>query len=326
MTPEYLIKNQKKFTIVDVRSPIEYAKGHIPGALNIPLFSNLERDEIGLAYKKEGKNKAIEKGLSVVKLPILIEQFKALNQNKIALYCFRGGMRSSSVVWLLKLLDFKVYILNGGYKSFRNWAIAQFSKPYPLKIIGGHTGVGKTELIKLLIHQNKAAIDLEEMAKHKGSVFGGFYQIQPTQEHFENLLALNLFKFCQAKNIFIEDESRNIGSIIIPTPFYEQMQKAFILVLQDLIENRVKRCVNEYGSYSQEKLKMAVQKLENKLGSQAASQAIRLIDEKNYEECSKLLFFYYDKRYGHSLLKREQNMMQIIKVYEKSLSEIASDI
>jgi len=189
MLPALLIKKIQTFTIIDVRSPSEYLKGHIPTAQNVPLFSDQERKIIGTIYKEQGKSCAIEKGLSFVNLPDLLQRIKETVTKPIILYCARGGMRSSSVEWLLKLLDYDVQTLRGGYKIFRQWVREQFQKEHKIKIIGGYTGTGKTEVIKQL----KNAIDLEALANHKGSVFGGFEKTQPSQEHFENLMALSLF-------------------------------------------------------------------------------------------------------------------------------------
>lgn len=318
MNPDLLIKNIHDYTIVDVRSPSEYLKGHIPTSINIPLFSDEERKIIGTIYKQQGKTEAIEKGLGFVNLSHLATQFKSIAK-PIAVYCARGGMRSSSVAWLLSLLDYDVRTLKGGYKIFRRWVIDQFKKEYRLKLIGGCTGVGKTEIIK---HLNNS-IDLEALANHKGSVFGGFEKNQPTQEHFENLLALDLFS--RDKDwIFIEDESRFIGNIYIPSDFYNQMRASHIIIFQDLLENRIEKCVFQYKNYKKEDLKNAVNKLEKKLGSVAAKEASCLIDNEKYKETCAILFAYYDKRYNFSISQRDPKTISYLEISNKTSEQICA--
>ncbi len=316
MNPDLLIKDIHDYTIIDVRSPLEYLKGHIPTSINIPLFSDDERKIVGTIYKQQGKKAAIEKGLSFVSLPHLVQQFKLLPESPIVLYCARGGMRSSSVAWLLKLLDYDLRTLQGGYKSFRGWVINQFKKEYKLKLIGGCTGVGKTEIIKQL----KNSIDLEALANHKGSVFGGFEKKQPTQEHFENLLAMALFS--HKDQIFVEDESRFIGNIHIPSDFFNQMRFSSIIILQDLIQNRITKCLFQYKNYKKEDLKNAIKKLEKKLGSVAAKEALCFVDSEKYEEACRILFSYYDKRYNFSLSQREPNSISHLEIAGKTNEEI----
>lgn len=319
MDSELLIKNINDHTIVDVRSPSEYLKGHIPNSLNIPLFSDEERKIIGTIYKQVGKKEAIEKGLEFVKMLSIVNQFKPLLKKPVAIYCARGGMRSFSVSWLLNLFGCNVQTLKGGYKFFRRWVLEQFKKKYQLKIIGGYTGVGKTEVIQSL----ESSIDLEALASHKGSVFGGFEKKQPTQEHFENLLALELFS--RGKDlIFLEDESRFIGTVLIPNDFYKQMKAADVIVLQDLLEKRVARCVFQYKNYEKADLKGAVKKIEKRMGFVAAKQVIDLIDEEKYETACGLLFSYYDKLYGFSLSKRDPRAVSYLEISHMTNEEISA--
>jgi tRNA 2-selenouridine synthase len=320
MNPDLLIKSIQDYTIIDVRSPSEYLKGHIPTAINIPLFSDEERKIIGTIYKQQGKREAIEKGLDFLNLLNFAKQFELFLGKPIVLYCARGGMRSSFVAWLLSLLDYKVSTLKGGYKVFRRWVIGQFKKTYKLKIVGGYTGIGKTDIIKLL----KNSVDLENLAGHKGSAFGGFDKKQTTQEHFENLLAFALFSCKTDENIFVEDESRFIGNINIPTDFYNQMRSASIIILQDLIENRITKCVREYKNYKQEDLRNAVKKIEKKLGGAATKEASFFIDNEKYEESCSILFSYYDKSYNFSVNQRDPKTISYLEICNKTNEQICS--
>ncbi|MFA6118629.1 MAG: tRNA 2-selenouridine(34) synthase MnmH [Parachlamydiales bacterium] len=321
MNPDLLIKNFHDYTIVDVRSPFEYSKGHIPTSINIPLFSDEERKIIGTTYKQQGKKEAIEKGLGFVNLPKLIEQFKPIVGKPLVIYCARGGMRSYSVAWLLRLFDYDIQILKGGYKSFRGWAILQFKKEYNLKVIGGFTGIGKTEIIKQLNN----SIDLEDLANHKGSVFGGFEKKQPTQEHFENLLAFSLFSL-DKDWIFVEDESRFIGTIYIPNDFYDQMKKCSVIVLQDILDSRITKCVLQYKKHKKEDLKNAIKKIEKKLGILAAKTACCFIDDENYSEACRILFSYYDKGYSFSLSKRDPKSISYLEITNKTNEQICASL
>ena len=319
MNPDLLIKNINDYSIIDVRSPSEYLKGHIPTSINIPLFSDEERKIIGTIYKQQGKGAAIEKGLGFVNLPRIVSQFKEALSKPIVLYCARGGMRSASVAWLLGLFDYDVRILKGGYKIFRRWVIDQFKRQYRLKIIGGYTGVGKTDIIKRLNN----SIDLEDLANHKGSVFGGFEKSQPTQEHFENLLAFSLFSHNEDW-IFVEDESRFIGNIRIPDDFFNQMRNSPIIILDDLLENRIAKSVFQYKNYKKEDLKNAVKKLEKKLGSVAAKEASTFIDDEKYDDSCSILFSYYDKHYNFSISQRNPQSISSLDISNRTEDQICT--
>ncbi len=229
-----------KGPLIDVRSPNEYYKGHLPNSINIPLFNNDERSIIGTIYKKEGRKKAVIEGLKFFeeKMEMLldnlfmnIDSYKTIpNKNKeifIRIYCSRGGMRSQSIAWLLEKYKLNPITLKGGYKIYRRWVLNSFSKKMNIVIIGGKTGTGKTRLLSLLEKYKYQTIDLEGFASHRGSTFGGLgMKEQPSNEQFENQIAekLNSFKF--ANNIFVEAESANIGKCKIPHEFFNQMKNS----------------------------------------------------------------------------------------------------
>src|SRR5665647_934776 len=188
---ENFLTLSRKIPVLDVRSPGEYTQAHIPGAFTLPLFSDEQRKIIGTAYKKESRQIAVNIGLNyfserMKKIPpevinTICDWQKARGFSSSAsgaggtdllIHCWRGGMRSGAVAWLLNLYGYKIYVLKGGYKSFRNWVLAQFEKKYFFKILGGYTGSGKTEILKEMQRQGKRVIDLEGLAHHKGSAFG----------------------------------------------------------------------------------------------------------------------------------------------------------
>lgn len=166
--------------VIDVRSPDEFAHAHIPNAVSLPLFNNEERALVGTTYKQKSREQAIKVGLPLFgnkMLPMVesvekwVEEFQKKNKTTtttIYVHCWRGGMRSAAVAWLLDLYGFKVCQLIGGYKVYRNWVLAQFAKNYTLKVIGGYTGSGKTEILHELKKQHQSVIDLEGLASHKG--------------------------------------------------------------------------------------------------------------------------------------------------------------
>ncbi|MEO8171934.1 MAG: tRNA 2-selenouridine(34) synthase MnmH, partial [Sediminibacterium sp.] len=200
---EEFLQLSAEYAVLDVRSPGEFAHAHIPGAHSLPLFSDEERKIVGTAYKQESKEKAIKLGLDFfgTKMVKMVEEAERIvkswklkakgeKSNTVIVHCWRGGMRSAGVAWLLDLYGFKVYTLVGGYKVYRKWVLQQFEKEYQLNMVGGYTGSGKTEALHVIAKKQQPVIDLENLASHKGSAFGGFGQPpQPSQEMFENLLA-----------------------------------------------------------------------------------------------------------------------------------------
>jgi tRNA 2-selenouridine synthase len=234
-TGEGIFENLSNYLIIDVRSPDEYAHAHIPNAFSLPLFTNEERAEIGTTYKQQSREAAIKLGLPFFgnKMQNMIEQvegwaasYEKTNGNKptILVHCWRGGMRSAAVSWLLDLYGFKTEQLSGGYKAYRNWVLAQFEKNYSMKVLGGFTGSGKTEILLQLQKSKIPVIDLEGLAHHKGSAFGALGQHEQTsQEQFENNLAGALFHISATHPCFwIEDESQRIGTNMLPISFLQE--------------------------------------------------------------------------------------------------------
>ena len=235
-TGEGIFENLSAYLIIDVRSPGEYAHAHIPNAFSLPLFTNEERAAIGTTYKQKSREAAIKLGLPFFgnKMQDMIEQvegwaasYEKTNGKKptILVHCWRGGMRSAAVAWLLDLYGFKIEQLSGGYKAYRNWVLAQFEKNYSMKVLGGYTGSGKTEILLQLQKSKIPVIDLEGLANHKGSAFGALGQHeQASQEQFENNLAGALFHISTAHPYFwIEDESQRIGTNMLPITFFKNI-------------------------------------------------------------------------------------------------------
>ncbi len=295
--------------VIDVRSPGEYEHAHIPDAFSLPLFNDEERAMVGTTYKQKSREQAIKIGLPffgnkmlpmVEKVENWIKDFQKKNskeQCSIYVHCWRGGMRSAAVAWLLDLYGFKVYQLIGGYKAFRKWVLQQFEKPHTLKVIGGYTGSGKTEILKELLKQNYRVIDLEGLASHKGSAFGAIGQEQqPSQEMFENKLATELFSLAD-NTILIEDESQRIGTVMLPTPFFKLLRSSDCYFIRIPFEARLDFIVQGYGGFKAEDLTAAIYRIQKRLGGLETKLAINHIVEKDIKAAFHILLSYYDKWY-----------------------------
>lgn len=329
LTIEEFIPLCKQFPVFDVRSEGEFEHAHIPGAHSLPLFNNEERKIVGTAYKQESKQKAIKIGLKyfgtkMVKMVEAVEKITTASENKTVLvHCWRGGMRSAGVAWLLDLYGFKVYTLVGGYKVYRNWVLRQFAKEYPMQIVGGYTGSGKTEVLQELQRRGAAVIDLEGLAHHRGSAFGNLGQPpQPSQEMFENQLAEALQEQLSKVTaphpfIWLEDESQRIGDVNIPTVFFKQMRNKKVCFLQIPFEERLQYIIEGYGKFPKEFLVNAVIRIKKRLGGLETKTAINCLIEDDIPGCFSILLKYYDKGYYAGSLRRE-NPDQLIHTIECS--------
>lgn len=303
--------------LIDVRSPAEFIRGHIPGAVNIPLFSDDERAAVGTAYKQESREKAIELGHEFVtpKLDAFIQRsVEAAPLKNVIVHCWRGGMRSEAFANHLHDHGFDdVFRITGGYKAFRNFVLDSFKKPLNLYMLGGYTGSGKTYILQQLEKFGEQIIDLEGMANHKGSAFGGIGQeVQPTVEHFENMLHFRLSEKDLRRPVWVEDESINIGSVQIPLAFYHQMQDAPLFFVEIPKEARIEHLVQDYADYKNEKLEAAIRRISKRLGGLRMKKAISNLEDGNYHDVAAIALQYYDKLYKKGMKKRDPE--KVIKV------------
>jgi tRNA 2-selenouridine synthase len=220
--------------ILDVRSPSEYRQARIPGAISFPLFSDAERAQIGTCYKQQGREAAVELGFAFTdgKLAGFIADAKRLTEGalEVRVHCWRGGMRSGAIAWMLDLAGFEVTTLSGGYKAFRHWVLSRFAEPKPIAILGGMTGCGKTEILQALSQQGSQVLDLEAIANHRGSSYGALgLPPQPSTEHFENEIAMRWAAFDSQQPVWIEAESKRIGQCRVPEALFRQMDRAPVL-------------------------------------------------------------------------------------------------
>ncbi len=301
--PELLWDLKKTHILIDVRSPSEFAQGHIPDALNLPLFNDEERAKVGTLYKTVSPDSAFLKGLDFVgpKMSGFIKKVRKWSpENKILIHCWRGGKRSGSVAWLLDFAGFDVKILQNGYKNYRHQVISQFASTYKIIILGGKTGTGKTAVLHALRERGEQIIDLEGLAHHKGSAFGWIgEQPQPTTEQFENNLYETLRLLDAEKRIWVENESRNVGTIFIPSDFWFQMKNAPSVHLQIPPEARLKHLVAVYCNTQKEDLIESFRKIEKKIGTVRLKKCENYIAEGNFEAAAAEAIAYYDKTYSH---------------------------
>ncbi|GAB3766046.1 tRNA 2-selenouridine(34) synthase MnmH [Spirosoma pomorum] len=302
---------KQQIVLADVRTPAEFEHGHVPGAVNLPLFSNEERVQVGTTYKQVGREQAILLGfdLTGAKWSGFIKQaLEWAPDKRIALHCWRGGMRSGAMAWALNLYGFEVYLIEGGYKAYRGWVRIWFEKKYPLWVIGGMTGSGKTKLLYQLTILREQVIDLEELAQHQGSAYGSMGKlVQPSQEQFENNLAEQLSGLDQEQTVWVEDESLMIGKLFVPKPFWQQMQQAPMADIRVDLEQRVGYLAEEYGRLDKEFLIASTQRIQKRLGPLQTKQTIEAILDDRMADFVRLVLVYYDKTYRTALNHRSSD-------------------
>ena len=295
-------------TLIDVRTAQEYEKGSIPDAFNYPLFDNLERAEIGVIYRKIGKNAAVVKGLEFFEPRIqqFLSSLTDLKSKRLVVFCARGGMRSASVVRLLQYQGFQAAQLQGGYKSYRSYVLRQLRKPVPpLIVLHGSTGVGKTLLLKKLPDH----LDLEEFAGHRSSLFGAINKMPQTQKNFEALLAKKIHELPNTRPVFIEGESRKVGKVFIPQSLAEAMKYGTLVLLQASFHTRIRRIVEEYNICHEQTFLQTdsiLQSMQKVLGKKKAEQLRQWLRKGEFENIVHVLLEeYYDPRYQHAMRMNE---------------------
>jgi tRNA 2-selenouridine synthase len=316
--------------VVDVRSPGEFVQGHIPGAYNIPLFDDEERAAVGTIYHKEGSDAAIRKGFELAdpnREEYILKARQIAPDNKIRLYCWRGGMRSEKMAGLFHQAGFIIYRLPGGYKAYRRYIRETLGGYISVLVLGGYTGSGKTEILHQLENLGEKVVDLEHLACHKGSVFGALGQErQPTNEQFENDLCRLWFRFDRQQPVWLEDESRMIGTITLPPPVIEKINSGSLICLEVERSVRVDRLVEEYAGYDPSELAGAIVKIRQRLGPDRTHEALSMLHKGDFLRVAGIMLDYYDKAYRFSLGRRKQDEIFTIRVTRFEPSEIARQL
>jgi tRNA 2-selenouridine synthase len=318
--------------VIDVRAPVEFFAGKIPGSVNLPLLTDEERALVGTAYKQQGSEEAIALGHRLVSGPIKEARIKAwleeigCHPGLTVVTCFRGGLRSQTVQHWLQERGYSVPRLAGGYKKMRQQLTAEifnFCHHHSLYVLTGKTGAGKTKLLRSLSWNY--FVDLEALAHHRGSAFGNFDTPQPSQVDFENHLALALSRLHHHRvshPVLVEDESRMIGRCVQPESFFHLLRNSPVLVLEESLESRVENTFQEYvlarihDTALFSNLRISLLKIKSKLGGlryqellhdmQQAEDALRQHGDASLSRVwiEKLLVWYYDPAYEKSLSKR----------------------
>jgi tRNA 2-selenouridine synthase len=292
--------------IIDVRTPLEFAEDHLPGAINVPILNNEERVEVGTIHKQVGPQQARQRGLELTcgRFGTMVAEIVGhAGGRPILVYCWRGGLRSLSMAILLEMTGQPVVQLRGGYKAFRGQVIdffEDFSPTAPLIVIHGMTGTGKTTFINGLDNQNWTAIDLEGLACHRGSAFGEVGLDQTlSQKRFETLLWDSFRQASPDRPIVLEGESQRIGKISLPGNLYEVMSASCKVWCYASLDTRVSRLAVEYAREEyREAMAAALERIKKKLGGQRYAELAGMLAAWDIEGLGRgLIEHYYDKLY-----------------------------
>lgn len=346
---EFLLEADRGGVILDVRSPREFADGHITGARSWPLFSDDERARIGTLYKQKSREKAVDLGLEIIgpKMAEMAKYGRALfesqvsedgtpGRNSLLIHCWRGGMRSESVAWLLRTAGIPAVVLEDGYKGFRSYARSQFDKKIDFAVLGGLTGSSKTDtLLELEKIDGESVIDLEGMAKHFGSAFGNLEKIQqPSTQQFSNDLYFKLRELnawnernpARTRPIWIENESRTIGMVDMPEPIFTQLIASRCFEMQRTDDDRVKHLVQMYGEIDIDLLATAFNNIAQKLGGDNVKEAQKALENSDLATAARIALVYYDKTYAHGLTKRNETLRTDVDCRNLTPTECAAHL
>jgi len=302
--------------LLDVRAPVEYEQGAFPTAINLPILNDAQREKVGICYKNDGPEAALQLGYEMIngenKQNLLRIWKNFIDSNpKALLYCFRGGQRSSIAQQWLSDIGIEIEKVDGGYKALRTFLLDVLNNLPKMTVVSGRTGTGKTELLIGV----PTFLDLEDRANHRGSAFGGKVTDQPSQINFENAIAIDLLKY--SKHVFVEDEGRLIGRLYVPLPIQEKMKRSSIIVIEDTLANRVDRIFREYvieqlAEYSNVVSPLAQLKLKYEK-SLAAIQ--KRLGGANYKAVSNLMNTAFREHSKGNLLAHKQWIESLLKLY-----------
>lgn len=301
----------KSYILIDARSPKEFLESPIPGAVNIPALLDEERAEVGTAYVRVSTEKAKEIGIEKIskRLPEIFREINELSKkyDKLVFYCARGGMRSSSLEAIFYALKYKTLKLEGGYKSYRNYIMEHLpekNKNIKYITLHGRTGVGKTKILEKLSEKGYSVMDLEKMANHKGSFFGGLCEKKKqSQKRFESEVYENLSNN-KTGYVLIESESKRIGDIYLPEVIHDSILTGCHIMIDTSMENRVKIIMEDYSGATKEELKSCLEKVGKYISKERYENYSKLLEDGKLAELSEILMEkYYDPLYDQSINK-----------------------
>tara|TARA_B110001452_G_scaffold55611_1_gene42957 strand:+ start:2249 stop:3292 length:1044 start_codon:yes stop_codon:yes gene_type:complete len=336
MTKHKVIKkwNNKKFdTIIDVRSPLEFAEDHIVGAINCPVLSDLERQKVGTIYKKESsfKAKIIGSSLTAKNIAFHIENnfMEKKGSWQPLIYCWRGGQRSKAFSIVLSEVGWRTNQLKGGYKEYRNQVINFLDNIGPklkITLISGKTGSAKTKILKSIENEGGQILDLEGLANHKGSLLGKIPDlIQPSQKFFESLIFNKIQNLNLKDKIYIEAESSKIGNIHIPKSIWKKMIKSPRIEISANVELRAKFLVSDYDYMCNDPtlINPIIKGLKNRLSKKLFDEWTNLIDKKKWFDLTKsFLENHYDPSYSSNTIKNDRKVIKKITATSLNYSDI----
>lgn len=328
ITIEKLLK-EKNYTLIDVRTPKEFAEEAIPGAVNIPLLLDDERVEVGTAYKQVSPETAKEIGIEAIakRLPAIFKEVQAISgKGKIVFYCARGGMRSGSIAALFSALGYKCWKLEGGYRAYRTHILQEIPKlneGIKYLILHGKTGIGKTKVLQSLEKKGYNVLDLEKFANHKGSFFGALCEAEPqSQKKFESLIFHYLHEN-KPEYVLAESESKRIGNVYVPDSIFDSLLTGDHLMLDTPIEHRAHIIMEDYAKATSEELKMCLEKVKRYANKEDYMEYEILFNENKLEELAKILMVkYYDPLYQKSIDKYEYS----VSIEYDSIEEAAEKV
>lgn len=329
--------NSDTATAIDVRSPGEFRQGHIPSALNVPLFDDAQRHEVGTLYKQAGRSAAMIRGLQIAgeNAGRFLQAINELGVDKRCfVHCWRGGMRSEGFTWFLRGCEFEPRRIKGGYKAYRRFVHQCFAEPRRLIILAGDSGAGKTRILQELRENGQQVIDLEGLANHRGSAFGGIGQPeQPTVEQFENHLFDVWRNLDPQRPIWLECESRSVGKVFLPQPLWDQMGQAPAVFLEVDRAHRVEFLVQEYGDLPMEEFELAIRKIAKRLGGDRLQAGLQALANNDLRTFAGIALDYYDRAYRKSQTQHPRSQMKRIQLQQAGqvgvvdeLSRMADDL
>ncbi|MEH7380703.1 tRNA 2-selenouridine(34) synthase MnmH [Bacillus sp. JJ1533] len=327
------LQKEKAIAIVDVRSPSEFAESKIPGSVNIPIFTDEERAEIGTVYKQISPDAAKEKGLEIVsaKLPNFIKEFAKLPQEEKVVYCWRGGMRSKTSATLIDLMGIKAKRLIGGIRGYRTWVVEKLEelekefKPKAL-VINGYTGSGKTKILIDLQEKGYPVMDLEGMANHRGSVFGMIGKKPHTQKVFDLMFVERALQLKETPYVLLEAESKRVGRATLPDFLLDIKEQGYHIFVDLPMEERVLNILEDYRPWEfPNECMSAFQRIKKRIHTPVAAQIEKDLETGNYNSAVKLLLeYYYDPRYHHTAeqIPEERSTVLHVKNVEEAIQSI----
>lgn len=308
----FQLREKEPHTIIDVRSPKEYQEATIPGSINIPIFSDAERAEVGTIYKQKGQDIAKKRGLEIFssKLPQFIAEFKKIPTSK-TVFCWRGGMRSKTAATVVDLMGMRINRLVGGVRTYRRWVLDYLENatfPSKMIVLNGFTGSGKTAILKRLEAEGYPIIDLEEMANHRGSIFGQIGKNPSNQKRFDSLLSEKILCHHDAPFIFIEGESKRIGRVVMPDFLYQKKMQGTQVFIQLPMDERIQNILDDYQPWEYpDQINEAFQIIKKRIHTPVAKEIDDALKLEDYITAVRLLLsYYYDPRYKHSTCKKQQ--------------------